>query len=713
MMPESLHEILRARFAAAIAQVTNADPATVDAVVRPAPDAKFGDYQCNAAMALAKTMGAKPHDVARSIVGAVRADDIAEPLEIAGPGFINVRLKREFLAKCLTDIPKHAIAVPTSPRHAGQSDRLNIPPASAPQRVVVDYSSPNIAKQMHVGHIRSTIIGDVIARVIGFRGDDVIRQNHVGDWGTQMGMVILGIWHVYRLRNTPEGADDAAAIRYFAAGLRAVDAKITTPDSRKAFLDRLAQDMLDGLRTENDPPTWSAWLGEFEQGRARVRPTLDVLTAAYRFVNAVEDAPEAQSIIVPDIGRSDAPIPLARLSNHVVAVMLHVKHPEELHAWSIARDISIRDAQSMYDRLGVLLTPQDVCGESFYHERLAKTVADLRRLLPVCDKSQPAAGPYAELRDDRGAVCIFLYDAQHQPRFKNPEGGELPILIQKSDGAFLYSTTDLAAVRYRAEELGAKRLIYVTDARQVQHFQQFFAAARAVGWAPQEVLLEHVTFGSVLGEDRKPVKTRSGESIMLRELLDEAEERALQLVEDRELQAPADAPRFSADEKRNIARVVGVAAVKYADLKNDRRTDYLFSWDKMLSLQGNTAPYLLYAYARLRSILREAASRFGAAETASDDAAIRLEHAAERALALRILRLREALAIVAAELTPHVLCAYLYDLASDLTQFYEACPVLKAPDDETRRSRLRLCELAARTMRLGLNLLGIEPLERM
>lgn len=707
MHAESLLELLKSRFSTAIGDILNQPAERVDPVVRPSAEARFGDYQCNAAMSLARAAGCKPRELAERIVAGVRLEDVAGPPEIAGPGFINVRFRDAYLAARVAGIPA-----------AGSLDRLDIPPRVRPQRVIVDYSSPNIAKQMHVGHIRSTIIGDVFARVLAFLGDDVIRQNHVGDWGTQMGMVILGIWHVFRLDAEERVTDAAALVRHFEDAAAAVGAN-AEPGARRTRLAALAEEMSQALSKERSG-RWGAWLGEFEAGRTRIAPTLDVLTSAYRFVNAVEDAPESGGIGVADPLRS-RPVPLARLSNHIVAEMLHARHAEELHAWRIAREVSLRETQHMYDRLGVLLRPEDVCGESFYHDRLEGTVAELRSRLTERDASRPASAPYGVVRDDQGAVCVFLYDETHQPLFKNPEGEPLPLLIRKSDGAFLYATTDLAAVRYRIEELGARRLIYVTDARQVQHFRQFFAAARAVGWACHEVSLEHVTFGSVMGEDRRPLKTRSGSTIRLSELLDEAEERVAAVIRERQSALEATAPALPEEELRTLARAIGVAAVKYADLKNDRNSDYVFSWDKMVALQGNTAPYLLYAYARLRSILREAGAdaepdalyASDATPAASAGAApVRLDHSTERALALRLLRFREALAVVAADLSPHVLCTYVYDLSADLTQFYEACPVLKAPDAATRRSRLRLCDLAARTLRLALELLGIRAIER-
>ncbi|MCK4342814.1 MAG: arginine--tRNA ligase, partial [Phycisphaerae bacterium] len=526
----------------------------------------------------------------------------------------------------------------TFPRSHAASDRVGLQPVEQPRRIVIDYSQPNIAKQMHVGHLRSTVIGDVFARVLAFEGHEVIRQNHIGDWGTQFGLLIR--W--YRENPLPTPETHADVVDAIAADYKAANERFQT-DEQFASEARLA-------------------VGQLQSGE-----------------------PEAR-----------------RLWEQMCAV-----------SWQAFTEI--------YEKLDVLLQPADVCGESFYNDRLAPRVAELREKLPPREADERSTGSWAEVRDDRGAVCVFMYDEKGEPRFKNPDGEMLPMIIQKSDGAYLYATTDLAAIHYRIHELGAKRVIYVTDARQKLHFEMFFAAARAAGWIGDDVTVEHVTFGSVLGTNRKPLKTRAGTPVKLRDLLDEAEKRAFALLEERGRGAerPGDhgeegaEEAFTLEEKREIARRVGIAAVKYADLRNDRNSDYVFSWDKMLAFQGNTAPYMMYAYARIRSIYRKAAERFGSPDVYAAGVTIALADPTERAVALRLARLREAIDQVAAELTPHTLCTYLYDLATEFMRFYESCPVLKAPDEAARLSRMRLCDLTARTLKLGLGLLGIEVIERM
>jgi len=619
MINASLIEILRARFAAAIHAVSGDQAADADPQVRAAGDARHGDYQCNAAMALAGRLKAKPRDIAQRIVDAVDLSEIAQPPEIAGPGFINIRLLDSFLAATLQRIP---------PPTGDDDDRLGLPPVENPQRIVVDYSSPNIAKQMHVGHLRSTIIGDVFARVLSFEGHNLVRQNHVGDWGTQFGMLI----RYYREHQLPD-AGSTDVLQAIEDDYRAAQSRFK---SDPAFASEARQAV--GELQSGDPDARRMWLA------------------------------------------------ICGLSRHAFS--------------------------EMYRRLGVLLTDDDICGESFYNDRLEPVVREVREKLQPRDNTSPAA-PRVEARDDDGALCLFFYDKKGKPRYVSKTGDELPMIVRKSDGAFLYATTDLAAIRYRIEELSARRLIYVTDARQKLHFQMFFEAAAAIGWACDEVELEHVTFGSVLGADHRPLKTRDGQNIKLSELLDEAETRAYQLVRDRQDETPAAAERFSDADMREIAAHVGIASVKYADLRNDRTSDYVFSWDKMLAMQGNTAPYMMYAYARLRSISRKAGTNADASKLYADAVSISLNEPAERALALRLAQVRETIDKVAADLAPHVLCTYLYELASDLMRFYEACPVLNAPDPATRLSRLRLCDLTARTLRLSLSLLGISVVERM
>jgi len=750
MKHDSLQSLLAARFAAAIAQVAGTPAERVDPQVRPAGDPQFGDYQCNAAMALARPLKSKPRDLAQRIKDAVTPAlaDIAEPLEIAGPGFINVRLKAEFLARYLGEIPRPTRDVASAPRGrrdepmsgteagrcAGPSlplglrfeDRVGLPPAEGPRRVVVEYSQPNIAKQMHVGHLRSTIIGDVLARVLAFQGHEVIRQNHIGDWGTQMGAVMLGLWYIRtRLRR----GDSIEGVRELHERLKGLTGAAV--EARRAALAPIcaewSQDLQD--RSLDDLSGVGVTLDELELGYVFVQTLMTVAKRTGATVTSREGQPE----LLEDVPRK-------------VTLMLQSGHEYERREWEAARDISLRYCQDLYDRLGVLLTPADVRGESFYNDRLPRVIEELRERFGAerdqgikgsrdqgagrshLTTSPPSHTVRAEVRDDRGAVVLYLYDEQGQPLFKNPDGEVLGMIVQKSDGAYLYATTDLAAIRFRLLELdfpsggvGAERVIYVTDARQKLHFRMFFACARAAGWITDAVQVEHVTFGSVLGADRTPLKTRAGGTIKLRDLLKEAETRALELLEKRDQGSEGSrdqgeerqGAQLADDEKLAIAQRVGIAAVKYADLRNDRNADYVFDWDRMLALQGNTAPYMMYAYARIRSIYRKAAERFGAPDVYAPGVKLALNHPTERALALRLARLREAIDAVAAELTPHVLCTYLYDLAGEFMRFYESCPVLAAKDEATRLGRMRLCDLTARTLKLGLGLLGIEVIERM
>lgn len=649
---------LTSLFSAAIEQAFGAPGHGTDPMIRPSADEKFGDYQSNVAMGLAKRLGAKPREVAQKIVDALAAEPqaavICQPFEIAGPGFINIRLRPEWMADVLNAVPA-----------AGDRDRLGIDPAETPQTVVVDYSSPNIAKQMHVGHLRSTIIGDSIARIIEFEGHRVIRQNHVGDWGTQFGMLCA-----YLKEKMPQALTDSAGVHL--------------ADLEGFYKQANALDKEDA--------------GFHERARAEV-------------------------------------------------VALHNHDESTLKAWRYIVNESRNHYMPIYRRLGVSLRQEDERGESFYAERLSGVVAEMERSYgggtgapsPSTDepraflglglsKSSPRSAPQGapslapqgvgdvprlrvEISD--GALCVFHETPSGEPMFKNPEGKPVPMIIRKSDGAYLYATTDLAALQFRIRELGADRIIYVTDARQAQHFEMVFATARAAGWTLHggrtiPVQLDHVTFGSILGDDRKPLKTRSGENVKLSELLDEAVNRAEKLIRSNEAD-PAKCRGFTEDEIRDIAEAVGIGAVKYADLSQNRQSDYIFSWDKMLAMEGNTAPYMMYAYARIRSIYRKGA------EESRDLAAgrIQLVEPAERLLARQVLRLPETLEGAAVGLRLNIITEYLYNLASAFMSFYEACPVLKAETDALRASRLRLCDLTARALRIGLDLLGIRVVERM
>jgi len=531
-----------------------------------AADPKHGDYQANGIMAVAKARKENPRALAEQIIKQLDVAGICEPPTIAGPGFINFKLKTDFVAEQIAG--------------AARDERHGVPAAAKPKTIVVDFSSPNVAKPMHVGHIRSTILGDSLARVGKFLGHRVITDNHIGDWGTQFGMLIIG-WKHYR--------NDA--------GLAA------------------------------DP------IGELER--------------LYKFIN---DKPEL---------RDDAKAELVKLQQG---------DAENLAIWQKIIDLSLIEFAKTYRRLGVSF--DHTFGESFYNPMLPAVVANLRQ----CGLATESDGAY----------CIFF------------PGQESPLIVQKADGAFLYGTTDLATLKHRIEQWHPDEIVYVTDARQQLHFKQVFAAAQK--WFTATPDLRHVFFGSILGEDGKPLKTRSGQNVKLGELLDEAEERALAVVTEKN-------PELTEDVRRQIARAVGIGAVKYADLSQNRTTDYVFSWAKMLAMNGNTAPYLQYAYVRVQSIFRKAGN-------SAVNAPVLLDHPTELDLAKHILRFSDTLEAVLADDKPNWLTGYLYELAGKFSTFYDNCPVIQS-GEPTRSSRLVLCRLTADIMKRGLNLLGIDVIEQM
>lgn len=577
----TLQSLLIDRFRSALVAAFGDAHAGVDPMIRPTGNPRFGDYQANVAMSLARLVGSKPREVAQRLVDALQVNDLCDKVEIAGPGFINLFLSGQFLG--------------TMARTMADDPRLGVAPAAARETVVVDYSGPNAAKEMHVGHLRSTIIGDSIVRVLSFLGHRVIRQNHIGDWGTQFGMLIEYLLDQGWTLSEGRSIEDLNAL------YRQAKEKF---DRDPTFADRARKRVV--LLQRGDELTRSVW--------------------------------------------------------------------QRLIAESLAH------FNEVYRRLGVLLTDDDVRGESFYNDMLPETVAELEKL--------------GLTRESEGALCVFL------PGFVGTDGKPLPLIVRKSDGGYLYATTDLAALRYRVRVLRAQRLIYVTDARQKQHFAMVFKTAEMAGWLTG-VRAEHVPFGAVLGEDGKPFKTRSGETIRLMDLLDEAEERALAIVTEKD-------PTLDEATRRHVAHVVGIGAIKYADLSSDRVKDYVFSWERMLSFDGNTAPYLQNAYVRIRSIFRKAG--LSGPPTGAE---VRVEQPTERALVLSLLQFPTVIDTVAESLEPHRLCTYLYELASAYHQFYEQCPVLSAPDPAVRDSRLVLCDLTARTLAQGLSLLGIDVVERM
>ena len=567
------------------------------ALVRPATDVRFGDYQVNGVMPLAKQLKTNPRKLAEQIVAKLDISDICESPEIAGPGFINLRLKPEFVAANLLQISKDA-------------DRLGIEKAEKSKTIVVDFSGPNIAKQMHVGHLRSTIIGDCICRLLELQGHKVIRQNHIGDWGTQFGMLCA-----YYIEKMDE-------------------------------LDRKGE----GIWGE------PALLSDIE--------------GFYREAHHLYETNEE----------------FAQRSREAI-VGLHTGNKLWVDYWETIVATTSSHFREIYNRLGISLEDKHIRGESFYNPMLPNVVAELKKKgLAV---------------ESEGAVCVF------PEGFKDKEGKPLPVIIQKSDGAYLYATTDLAAIRYRVGELKADKIIYVTDARQGLHFEMVFAVAKMAKWVKPETELVHVTFGSVLGEDGKPLKTRSGENVKLKELLDEAIERARKVVEEKN-------PGLSEDEKKKIANAVGIGAVKYADYTNNRTSDYIFSFDKMLAMEGNTAPYMQYAYARVRSIQRKGRDKgIEVDKEIAQSQSISLTEPSELDLAKHLIRYGEAVSSAVSDYRPNYLTAYLYDLAQKFSSFYNDCPVLDASADK-RPTRLLLCDLTAKTIEHGLhNLLGIEVIEQM
>jgi arginyl-tRNA synthetase len=554
-----------------------ADRAAFAQAVRPATDPKFGDYQANGSMALAKALGQKPRDLAQEIARRVDLAPIAGPPEVAGPGFLNFRLNDDWVAHTLRDLLN--------------DETGGIPRPDRPRTVVIDFSSPNVAKPMHVGHLRSTVIGDAISRISMALGHKVIRDNHLGDWGSQFGMILWG-W---------KNARDETQFE-------------ANPVGELARLYRLAQDRIKA--------------GD----------------------KSVEDAARAET------------------------ARLHEGDAENRALWSRFIPFCLQALQAVYDRLGVKFDVQ--LGESFYDSMLASVVSDLQQKgLAV---------------ESENAIVVFV------------EQTEAPFLIRKRDGAFTYATTDLATIKYRAQTWHPDQMLYVVDHRQGDHFKQLFEVERK--WGITSAELEHVAFGTILGSDRRPFKTREGDVVGLESLLDEATAMARKVVDE-------NSPELDLAERERVAEVVGLGAIKYADLSQNRISDYVFDWQKMMAMNGNTATYLQYAYARIQSIFRKGG--FKPDDIRLKRPPIDLTHPAERALGVRLLRLPEVLELADSEHKPNILTDYLFDLANAFSSFFEGCPVLKAESNERRDSRLALCCLTAATLKSGLGLLGIDIVERM
>ena len=556
-------------------------PAGSPAAVRQSAKPQFGDYQANGVMGVAKKLGTNPREFAQKVLDVLDLEGIASKTEIAGPGFINIFLSDEFLAK--------------SAEAALADARLGVAKEAA-QTIVADYSAPNVAKEMHVGHLRSTIIGDAVVRTLEFLGHNVIRANHIGDWGTQFGMLI-------------------------------------------ANLERVQQE------------------------NGEVSMELSDLEAFYRESKKLYDEDEAFAV---------------KARSYVVKLQGGDEYCREM--WKKLVDITMVQNQRNYDRLNVSLTRENVMGESMYNDMLPGIVADL--------KAQGLA------KEDDGAQVVYLDE------YQNKDGDPMGVIVQKRDGGYLYTTTDIACAKYRYETLGADRVLYFIDSRQHQHLMQAWTIVRKAGYVPETVSLEHHAFGMMLGKDGRPFKTRAGGTVRLAALLDEAEQRATKLIEEKNSD-------WSEDEKANIAKTVAMAAVKYADLSKHRTTDYIFDWDNMLAFEGNTAPYMQYAYTRVASI-------FSKAGISMDElsGSILVSEEKEKALVAKLMQFEEAVQSVAREGQPHILCGYLFELAGQFSGFYEACPILNAEED-VKNSRLKLAALTAKTIKQGLSLLGINTLERM
>ncbi|MDO6460864.1 arginine--tRNA ligase [Granulosicoccaceae sp. 1_MG-2023] len=553
-------------------------------VIERTRDKAHGDFASNIAMMCAKAAGMKPRDLAEKVVAALPPSDGLAKTEIAGPGFINFFMDEGYLARQLQAL----IGDP----------RLGVAPAEQAQTVVVDYSSPNLAKEMHVGHLRSSIIGDAVVRTLEFLGHKVIRQNHVGDWGTQFGMLLAYLEEQHAAGNT----DDALALSDLEGFYRA---------------------------------------------------------AKQRFDESEDFAARAREL--------------------VVALQSGDEHCNRL--WQTFNEISLSHCQAVYDKLNVSLTRADVMGESAYND-----------MLPGIVDALDAAGL---LTEDQGAQCVFMEE------FSNSEGKILPVIVQKAGGGFLYATTDLAAAKYRAGTLKADRSLYFVDQRQELHFRQIFTLARKAGFVPENVSMEHMGFGTMNGPDGKPFKTRTGGTVKLIDLLNEAEERALALVKEKN-------PELDEAALQEIATAVGIGSVKYADLSKNRISDYIFNFDAMLSFEGNTAPYMLYAYTRVASLFAR-----GGVDPDSLSGEVILHEEKEQELAAKLLQFPEILQSVADKGLPNILCNYLYELAGSFSGFYEACPILNHDDAAIKNSRLILASITARTLRTGLDLLGIRTVERM
>ena len=652
---------LQSRFSIALADYTDV-PETFAAMVRPSQDARFGDFQANCAMPLGKQNGVNPRELAVKIVDKLDVTDLCEPPEVAGPGFINLRLKTAMIESQINT--------------NCQDERLGVDYAVPTLSIVLDFSSPNVAKPMHVGHLRSSVIGDALQRTLRFLGHKVISDNHVGDWGTQFGMIIYGYKHF-----VDQSAYESDPVGELARLYRLVNslAEFHSASEKMPLLEERISQLsatIEAAQSNADP--------QDKKQKKTLKKHRSDLESARQELARLQSIWEAVVTDEALKNLADQHLDIARLAREETA-RLHAGDYENQQLWNEFVPKCLDALQNVYDRLGIHF--DKTLGESAYNPMLAGVVADLE-----------AKGL---AKESEGAKCVFI------------EGNPAPFIVQKADGAFTYATTDLATVQYRMREFDAQVMLYVVDARQSEHFNLLFQTAQS--WLGVKLDLVHVSFGTVMGDDRKPFKTRSGDTVGLESLLDEAVRKAREIVaanDDAKTNSEGEPVPELDDETRDaIAKIVGIGGIKYADLHHNRESDYVFDWDKMLAKTGDTATYMQYAYARIQGIFRK--GEIDVVALRNSDSQIQMNEPAERALALKICRFGEAVAAVAGEYRPNLLTQYLFELAGDLTTFYDRCPVIKAEDERTRNSRLKLVDLSGRVIKQGLDLLGIEVCERM
>ena len=646
---------IRARFRPALESVDAGEIEKYLEMIKPSQDPQFGDYQANCAMPLGKQLGESPREVASRIVAALDLQDMCHQIEIAGPGFINLTLRQDFLADQIAA--------------ALEDERIGIFQCDVSRSYVIDFSAPNVAKPMHVGHIRSTVIGDALAKILRFCGHSVITDNHIGDWGTQFGMILYGYKHFLNAESyATEPVTELARLYRLVNQLVQYRTDLKNIPQMEHKRDAL-RDSSANLRTpqggtqKEDKSTKK----ELRRLEAQIRQIDEDLNLAGQRVAAIENDTALASLaekhadVDRDILRETA--------------QLHGSDETNVSLWKQFIPVCLEDIEKIYRRLGIAF--DHILGESFYQDRLADTVTGLRQKGLATESD--------------GAICVFS------------DVHDVPMIIQKKDGAFLYATTDLATIDYRLKTFHPDVILYVVDHRQSLHFEQLFDAVVRGGCG--EVELCHVKFGTVLGEDGRPFKTRAGSTVGLGGLLDEAIRRAGQVVRENN-------PQLCESECESIADTVGIGALKYADLSQNRESDYVFSYDKMLALNGNTATYMQYAYARIQSILSKGNANIDALLKAGTRP--QLAHPAERALALAILQFSETLELVIADYRPNHLTGYLFEqVAKSFSTFFDRCPVIKADSAEVRNERFLLCDLTARTLKTGLSLLGIDVVEKM